>query len=575
MATVENFRLGEMLVSESLLTPEQLKEALDTQKKTGKRLGDTLVTLGFISEEAIAAALSRQLGIPYITLANYEIDSDIIKTIPEETVRKYKIIPVDKTGKTLTVALSDPANIFILDELKLLTKCEIIPLISYDSDIQRAIDQYYRKSDAIEQVLKDMKDADMEFVAEDKDIDLAAMKEQAEDAPVIKLVNAVLSQAIEDRASDIHIEPYEDSLRIRYRVDGSLIEGPSPSKKLHPAIVSRIKILSELDIAERRLPQDGRFKIKIEDRIVDLRVSVIPTVFGEKVVMRILDRSKLMLDLTKLGLEVEDLVKFDEQIRRPYGMVLVSGPTGSGKTTTLYSALHTINSEDINIMTIEDPVEYQIKGINQVQAKAEIGLTFAAGLRSFLRQDPDVILVGEIRDLETAEIAIKAALTGHLVFSTIHTNDAPSTITRLTDMGVEPFLVTASLNMIVAQRLIRRVCPRCRELYVPTQDSLDALGIPVASRTESLRFSRGLGCDYCKKTGYRGRISIYEILIVNDEIRQAVIEGQSLITIKRLARENGMRTLRESGILKVIDGTTSVEEVLSVTITDEIINQEE
>lgn len=575
MATVENFRLGEMLVSEGLLTPEQLKEALESQKKSGKRLGDTLVLLGFISEESIAAALSRQLGIPYITLANYEIDPDIIKTIPEETVRKYKIIPVDKTGKTLTVALSDPANIFILDELKLLTKCEIIPLISYDSDIQRAIEQYYKKSDAIEQVLKDMKDADMELVAEDKEIDLAAMKEQAEDAPVIKLVNAVLSQAIDDRASDIHIEPYEDTLRIRYRVDGSLIEGPSPNKKLHPAIVSRIKILSELDIAERRLPQDGRFKIKFDDRIVDLRVSVIPTVFGEKVVMRILDRSKLMLDLTKLGLEVEDMNQFEAMIRKPYGMVLVSGPTGSGKTTTLYSALNTINSEDINIMTIEDPVEYQIKGINQVQAKPDIGLTFAAGLRSFLRQDPDVVLVGEIRDLETAEIAIKAALTGHLVFSTIHTNDAPSTVTRLTDMGVEPFLVTASLIMIVAQRLIRRVCPRCRELYIPPLDSLDALGVPMSARTEGIRFSRGLGCDYCKKTGYRGRVSIYEILIVNDEIRQAVIEGQSLITIKRLARENGMRTLRESGILKVIDGTTSVEEVLSATIADEKYIREE
>ena len=569
MAVANKQKLGEMLIAEGLITQKQLDEALTQQKRTGKRLGDTMISLGHVSEEAIAAALGRQLGIPYITLSHYEIDPHIIKTIPEDIVRKYKIIPVDKTGNTLTVALSDPANIFILDELKILTNCEIIPLISFESDILRAIDQYYRKENAIEQVLKDIQDAEMEVLMDEQEVDLAKIKDMAEEAPVIKLVNLILSQAIKDRASDIHIEPYEDVLRVRYRIDGVLHEMAPPPKRLHPALISRIKILSELDIAERRLPQDGRFKVRIEDRAIDLRVSVIPTIFGEKIVMRILDRSSLVLDLTKLGLEPEDMKIFDEMIRKPYGMVLVSGPTGSGKTTTLYSALHTINSPDQNIMTVEDPVEYQIKGINQVQAKPEIGLTFAAGLRSFLRQDPDVILVGEIRDLETAEIAIKAAMTGHLVFSTIHTNDAPSTITRLTDMGIEPFLVTASLLMIVAQRLARRICPRCKEAYTPTKEIVKALGLHANQQTEDLQFYHGVGCDFCNKTGYRGRVSLYEILVVDDAIREAVVDGASVVTLRRLAKERGMRTLRESGILKVLDGVTTVEEILSVTIADE------
>lgn len=568
MSIAENYRLGDMLVAEGLITKEQLDKALEAQRSQGKRLGDTLVTLGFVSEEAIAQALSKQLGIPYITLSHYEIDVSIIKTIPEDIVRKYKIIPVDKMGNTLTVALADPANIFILDELKLLTKFEIIPLISYESDILRAIDQYYRGG-AMEQVLKDIQENEMEVVSDtDKDIDVADMKAMSDEAPVIKWVNALLQQAIRDRASDIHIEAFEYTIRVRFRVDGSLVEVSPPPRRLYAPIVSRIKILSEMDIAERRLPQDGRFKVKIEDRVVDLRVSIIPTVFGEKVVMRILDRSSLVLDLTKLGFEGDTLRVFNEQISRPYGMVLVSGPTGSGKTTTLYSALSTVNSPDVNIMTIEDPVEYQLSGVNQVQAKSEIGLTFAAGLRSFLRQDPDIILVGEIRDLETAEIAIKAAMTGHLVFSTIHTNDAPSTVTRLTDMGVEPFLVTASLNMVVAQRLVRRICPRCKETYVPSKDVLQSFILPENISKDNITFARGMGCDFCSKTGYRGRVSLYEILVVTDIIREALIDGQSLIYIKKLARENGMRTLRESGILKVIEGLTTLEEVLGATIAD-------
>jgi len=421
----------------------------------------------------------------------------------------------------------------------------------------------------MEQVLKDIQDSEMEVVSDtDKDVDVADMKAMSDEAPVIKWVNALLQQAIRDRASDIHIEAFEYTIRVRFRVDGSLVEVSPPPRRLYAPIVSRIKILSEMDIAERRLPQDGRFKVKIEDRVVDLRVSIIPTVFGEKVVMRILDRSSLVLDLTKLGFEGDTLRIFNEQISRPYGMVLVSGPTGSGKTTTLYSALSTVNSPDVNIMTIEDPVEYQLSGVNQVQAKSEIGLTFAAGLRSFLRQDPDIILVGEIRDLETAEIAIKAAMTGHLVFSTIHTNDAPSTVTRLTDMGVEPFLVTASLNMVVAQRLVRRICPRCKETYVPSKDVLQSFILPENVSKDNITFSRGMGCDFCNKTGYRGRVSLYEILVVTDIIREALIDGQSLIYIKKLARDNGMRTLRESGILKVLEGLTTLEEVFGATIAD-------
>jgi type IV pilus assembly protein PilB len=564
-------RLGEMLVAESVLTQEQLQQALAQQKKIGKRLGDVLISLGFASEETIAAALGRQLGIPYITLSHYEIDSQIIKTIPEDIVRKYKIIPVDKTGNQLTVALSDPANIYILDELKVLTGNDIIPLISYESEINRAIDQYYRKQDVLQETLRDIEEikTDIEMVSDEKELDLAAIKDMAEDAPVVKLVNVLVQEAIKERASDIHIEPYEDSLRVRYRIDGVLHEVAPPPKRLHPAITSRIKILSDLDIAERRLPQDGRFKVRVADRVVDMRVSSIPTIFGEKIVMRILDREGLVLDLTKLGFEPDSLQTFQEIIRKPYGMVLVTGPTGSGKTTTLYSALSTINSPTRNIMTAEDPVEYQLKGVNQIQVKDDIGLSFAAALRSFLRQDPDIILVGEIRDLETAEIAIKAAMTGHLVLSTLHTNDAASSITRLSDMGVEPFLVAASMLMVVAQRLVRQICPRCKEVYKPTPEIVQALGIGDRDM-ETMRFYRGTGCDYCHKSGYRGRMALYEVLVVNEKIREAVVEKGSVSKIKKLAKERGTRSLRDSGILKVLDGSTTVEEVLSVTLGDDL-----
>ncbi|MCX7920257.1 MAG: type IV-A pilus assembly ATPase PilB [bacterium] len=571
MALTHRQRLGEMLVAEGVITEEQLQQALAQQKKMGKRLGDVLISLGFASEETIAAALGRQLGIPYITLSHYEIDPQIIKTIPEDIVRRYKIIPVDKTGNQLTVALADPANIYILDELKVLTGNEIIPLISYESEINRAIEQYYRKQDVIQETLKDIEEikTDIELVADEKELDLAQIKDMAEDAPVVKLVNVIIQEAIKERASDIHIEPYEDSLRVRYRIDGVLHEVAPPPKRLHAAITSRIKILAELDIAERRLPQDGRFKVRVADRVVDMRVSCIPTIFGEKIVMRILDRGGLVLDLTRLGFEPDHLQTFQEVIRKPYGMILVTGPTGSGKTTTLYSALSTINSPTRNIMTAEDPVEYQLKGINQVQVKEDIGLTFASALRSFLRQDPDIILVGEIRDYETAEIAIKAALTGHLVLSTLHTNDAPSSITRLTDMGVQPFLVAASLLMVVAQRLVRQICPRCKEVYTPTAEIVRTLGITDRD-PESLRFYRGTGCDYCHKSGYRGRQALYEILTINEKIREAIVDKASASVIKRLAKEKGMRTLRDSGILKVLDGTTTVEEVLSVTLGNEL-----
>lgn len=576
-------KLGEFLIKEGKITEKQLDQALALQKATGKRLGTVLVDLGYVSEKDIAIALSKQLNIPFLPLSHYELDEEVLKTIPEEVVRKYRVIPVEKIGDNLTVAIADPTDIFVLDELRLITKCNIVPLITLESELNSAIDYYYKKHEDIEEVLRDIKDEklteDVSVVSEEEELDLSQMRNLAQEAPVVKLVNALIAEAVRERASDIHIEPYEDTLRVRYRIDGVLHEVSSPPKRLHPAIVSRIKILSQLDIAERRLPQDSRFKVKIEDREIDIRVSIVPTVFGEKVVLRLLDRSSLVLDMKQLGFEQDALELFEETIRKPYGLILVTGPTGSGKTTTLYTALQTINSPTRNILTVEDPVEYELYGVNQVQARPDIGLTFAAALRAFLRQDPDIILVGEIRDIETAEIAIKAALTGHLVFSTLHTNDAPSSITRLIDMGVEPFLVTASLLMIVAQRLARKICPRCKEEYVPSQKLLRALGIDgtvgevdpslIPKDLKSLRFYRGRGCNYCNQTGYRGRIGLFEVLSVNEKIREAIIDGASVSTIRKLARENGMRTLRESGIKKVLDGITTVEEVLGVTMAVE------
>ncbi|MGB9690977.1 MAG: GspE/PulE family protein, partial [Candidatus Sumerlaeaceae bacterium] len=485
MASVMERKLAEILVRDNIITQEELEKALEIQEKTGESLGSILIDNGFANEWEIAAAIGKQLNVPFITLSHYEIDQSILHSIPEELVRKYQIVPVDKTGDTLTVALSDPSNIYLLDELRLLTNCKIVPVISFESDIREAIERYYGAGgSALDEMLKEISDEETALLealehAETAEAEQPEGEEEVEasDAPVIQLVNLIIHDAIRMRASDIHIEPYEKELRLRYRIDGVLHEMKSPPKKFQNAIISRIKIMSDLDIAERRLPQDGRFKINLSGRSIDFRVSTCPVVFGEKVVIRILDRSNLMLNLTDLGMAPEVLAGFEREIRAPWGMILVTGPTGSGKSTTLYSALNTINDPRKNIMTIEDPVEYQLHGINQVQVHPEIGLTFAEGLRSFLRQDPDIIMVGEIRDKETAEIAVKAALTGHLVLSTLHTNDAPSTINRLTNMGVEAFLVTASVNLIVAQRLVRRICENCKQTYDPPSELLNSLGL--------------------------------------------------------------------------------------------------
>ncbi len=569
MPTAMERKLGEMLVKDRIITPEDLEAALEKQEKSGISLGHILVELGLASEWEMAAALGKQLNVPFITLSHYEIDRQVLESIPESIVRKYKIVPVDKTGDTLTIALSDPSNIYLLDELRLLTKCQIIPVISFESDIAEAISRYYsREEDNFEEMLKDITDQEMEVIKEDEeaeaedDTDLAVT---VNDAPVIQLVNLIISEAIKAKASDIHVEPYEKSLRLRYRIDGVLQEMTPPPKKFQNAIISRIKILSELDIAERRLPQDGRFKVRIQNRPIDFRVSVCPTAFGEKVVMRILDQSILMLGLSELGFEPDALKKFEAQIRQPWGMMLVTGPTGSGKSTTLYSALSTINDPRKNIITIEDPIEYQLKGINQVQAKPEIGLTFAEGLRSFLRQDPDIIMVGEVRDLETAEIAVKAALTGHLVLSTLHTNDAPSSINRLTNMGVEPFLVTASINIVVAQRLVRRICENCKEVYNLSPDLMAVLNV---QDSKEIKIYKGIGCDRCRMTGYKGRIALYEVMLVSDRMRDLIIEGISSTNIKKVAIEEGMETLRQSGTKKVLEGLTTPEEVLATTVAD-------
>jgi len=567
MVTTREKTLGEMLVVDNVITREQFEDALKKQEESGSSLGSILVDMNYATEWELAAALGKQLNVPFITLSHYEIDPDILKSIPEEIVKKYKIVPVDKTGKTLTVALADPSNVYLLDELKLVTKCNILPVISFESDIEEAIHKYYGSDNNMDEMIKEITQQDLEIIrsSEEGSEEELDLETSPNDAPVIQLVNLVVEEALKMRASDIHIEPYEKTLRVRYRIDGALREMSTPPKKMQNAIISRIKILSQLNIAERRLPQDGRFKIRKDNRNIDFRVSIIPTVFGEKVVMRILDQGALMLDMTDLGFDESELKIFEKYIRRPYGMVLITGPTGSGKSTTLYSALSTINDPKKNINTIEDPVEYQLKGINQVQVKPEIGLNFADGLRSFLRQDPDIIMVGEIRDLETAEIAIRAALTGHLVLSTLHTNDAPSTINRLANMGIESYLVTASLLMVVAQRLVRKICDRCKEEFKPTEEMLQSFSL---TGDKKYKFYRGRGCDRCSGSGYRGRIAIYEVMDITDDLRALILRGASNVEIKKYAVEHNMRTLRMSGIQKVIQGITTFDEILTITASD-------
>jgi type IV pilus assembly protein PilB len=568
-------RLGEILVKENLITTEQLKKALEHQRHNGGKLGSVLMKLGYITDDQITGVLSRQYGVPSINLKYYEVDQNVIKLIPQDTAVRYQIVPLSRVGSTLTIAMTDPTNVFAMDDIKFMTGFNVEPVVASESAISEAIAKFYgdtSNDEALSQVMKDLADqeeADLELSSDQEDLDAAALEKAAEEAPIIKLVNLVLTDAVKRGASDIHVEPYETDLRVRFRIDGMLQSVMSPPFKLKDAITSRMKIMAKLDISEKRLPQDGRIMIKYRQdgkrKELDFRVSTVPTLYGEKVVLRLLDKENLRLDMTKLGFEPDSLAKFERQILKPYGMVLVTGPTGSGKTNTLYSSVSRLNTLDTNIMTAEDPVEFQLNGINQVQMKEQIGLNFAAALRAFLRQDPNIILVGEIRDFETAEIAVKAALTGHLVLSTLHTNDAPSTISRLMNMGIEPFLVATSVNLICAQRLVRRICSNCKEqVDVPQQALIDAGFPPEEAKTTKIY--KGKGCSVCNKGGYKGRAGLYEVMEINDELRELILVGASALELKKKAIEQGMFTLRRSGLVKVAAGITTIEEVLRETV---------
>ena len=619
-------KLGEILVRENLISSQQLREALEYQRSSGGRLGSNLVKLGIISDDVITAVLSRQYGVPSINLELFQIEEETIKLISQEVALKYAVLPISKVGAILTLAMVDPTNVFAMDDIKFMTGLNVEPVIASEASLQIAIGKYYKASSAIEvfdfAAVNDFEkvgvkvskngngtskngalrngaskngatiderlvesdltvsldrfefgahdiDGEFEVVQDNDEIDLAELAKASEDAPVVRLVNVLLVDSLRRGASDIHVEPYEKDFRIRFRIDGVLYDVMHPPMKMRDALISRLKIMSKLDISEKRLPQDGRIKIKVKidnrSRELDFRVSTLPTLFGEKVVLRLLDKDKLMLDMTKLGFEPESLAIFQRNISKPYGMVLVTGPTGSGKTNTLYSALQSLNTSETNIMTAEDPVEFNLPGINQVQMKEQIGLNFAAALRSFLRQDPNIVLVGEIRDFETAEIAIKAALTGHLVLSTLHTNDAPSTISRMVNMGIEPFLVATSVNIIQAQRLIRVICGNCKEEQKLPVEAFTEIGFSP-EEAETLKAYKGKGCTTCNGTGYKGRIGLYEVMEVTDELRELIIIGASAIELRKKAIDLGMITLRGSGLCKLRNGTTTIEEVVKETV---------
>jgi type IV pilus assembly protein PilB len=607
-------KLGEILVRENLITSQQLREALEYQRASGGRLGSNLVKLGIISDDVITAVLSRQYGVPSINLDLFQIEDETIKLISQEVALKYSVLPISKVGATLTLAMADPTNVFAMDDIKFMTGLNVEPVIASEASLQVAISKYYGSTKTIDvydissvgveferngkplvkngngngsaKIGERLNESDLtvsldrfefdadangefELVEENEEIDLAELAKASEDAPVVRLVNVLLVDSLRRGASDIHVEPYEKDFRIRFRIDGVLYDVMHPPMKMRDALLSRLKIMAKLDISEKRLPQDGRIKIKVKidnrSRELDFRVSSLPTLFGEKIVLRLLDKDKLMLDMTKLGFEPDSLEIFQRNIAKPYGMVLVTGPTGSGKTNTLYSALQSLNTPETNIMTAEDPVEFNLPGINQVQMKEQIGLNFAAALRSFLRQDPNIILVGEIRDFETAEIAIKAALTGHMVLSTLHTNDAPSTISRLVNMGIEPFLVATSVNIIQAQRLIRRICSNCKEEQKVPAEAMVEIGFSE-EEAPNIKAYKGKGCQTCNGTGYKGRIGLYEVMEVTDDLRELIIIGASAIELRRKAIECGMITLRGSGLHKLRDGVTTLEEVMKETV---------
>jgi len=563
-------RIGELLVREKLISLSQLRKAQDDQSKSGGHLGYHLAKLGYISDSEITDFLSKQYNIPAIDLSEYEIDREVVTLIPREVCEKHLVIPVARAGSSLILAMSDPTNLHAIDDVKFLTGYNVEPVIAGETAIAEAIEKYYSQEVSYDEVMDGFDEKEIEFGDDEEQVNVVELEKLSEDAPVVRLVNLILVNAIKQGASDIHIEPYEKKFRIRYRIDGVMHEEMHPPLKLRNAITSRVKIMANLDIAERRLPQDGRIKLKLgKGREMDFRVSVLPTLFGEKVVMRLLDKSSLQLDMTKLGFDPVPLEMFKRSIYRPYGMVLVTGPTGSGKTTTLYSALSDLNKPTHNISTAEDPVEYNLMGINQVQMHEEIGLNFAAALRSFLRQDPDIIMVGEIRDFETAEIGVKAALTGHLVLSTLHTNDAPSSVTRLLNMGIEPFLVTASVNLILAQRLARKICVECKaeDPSIPMQALIDA-GVKPEVAEKKPKLMKGAGCKTCGGTGYKGRIALYEVMEFADDLKELVLQGCSTAELKAEAIRNGMDSLRMAGLKKTLEGMTTLEEIVRVTAAD-------
>jgi len=557
-------KLGDILIASGLIDEEKLKKALDYQQKHKIPLGKSLTELGFVKEHDIIVALSDQLGIPYVSLSNYQLDPSVLSYIPESMARGHKIIPLFKIGNTLTIGMIDPLNVMVLDEISRKTGLEVEPSICTEEELNQTIEQYYGSKGTMDEMLHIIEETD-EHKEEDEESEEISITEES-DAPIIKLVNLIMLQAVKEKASDIHIEPEDELLRIRFRVDGVLREAFTQPKNLQNAIISRIKIMADLNIAEKRVPQDGRIQIKVDERDVDMRVSTIPTVQGENIVLRILDKSNIILNIEDLGLTPRNLDLIKRLLGRSYGIILVTGPTGSGKTTTLYSALNYLNTIEKNIVTIEDPVEYRLNLIRQSQINPKVGLNFASGLRSFLRQDPDIIMVGEIRDTETANVAVQAALTGHLVLSTIHTNDAPGAVTRLIDMGVEPFLVSSSTIGIVAQRLVRRICPKCKKQYKPSENLLKELNIPTEGR--DIKFYKGEGCRHCKDTGYKGRIAIFEILPIDDNIREMILGKGSSDKIKKYALQNGFKTLRHDGLLKTLKGLTSIEEVMRATQLD-------
>jgi type IV pilus assembly protein PilB len=572
-------QIGELLLKENLITAEQLDSALKHQSSHGGRLGSALISLGFVEDDDITSVLSRQYGVPSINLAYFEIDPSVIKLIPVETAQKYMIVPLSRVGSTLTIAMADPTNVFAMDDIKFMTGFNIEPVVATETSIGEALEKYYgtihsielrKVYDEIAQGDKDTVELDLEAGSdEQEELSRDQLQRCSEEAPIIKLVNLILSDSLKKGASDVHIEPYEKDFRIRFRIDGILYNMMNPPLRLKDAMTSRVKIMAKMDISEKRLPQDGRLKIRTtlngRKKEIDYRVSSLPTLFGEKIVMRILDRDNLPLDMSRLGFEEISLKRIEAGILKPYGMVLVTGPTGSGKTSTLYAALNRLNTAETNIMTAEDPVEYNFRGINQVQIKEQIGLTFASALRSFLRQDPNIILVGEIRDFETTEIAIKAALTGHLVLSSVHTNDAPSTISRLLNMGIEPFLVATSVNLICAQRLIRKICPDCRtEVKTPIQALVNAGFSHEEAKT--IQTFKGEGCKTCSGTGYKGRIGLYEVMDISESIQELILVGASAREIKRRSVDEGMMTLRQSGLAKIKAGMTTLDEVLRETM---------